>query len=585
MTGPNQDGKSLLAFVIPTLYLLFERKETVILGVPNSNLVNDKWQKDLLPAIKASKYADLLPRSGAGSRSGEAMSITFQHGPTLRFMTGGGDDQSRASFTSSRLMVTETDGFDEVGSSSREGTKFAQLERRLLAFGDQARLYSECTVSFETGRTWQEYQAGSRSRIVLPCPHCSAWVTPEREHLVGWQDAEDEQAAIANAKIACPTCGAVWTNDQRIDANQQAKLLHRGQEIDSNGQITGDLPRTNTLGFRWTVVNSVINRERLAMVGGIEWRAARSADEDAADRDVRQSQWALPAKPKSVDVSKLDVALLMRRVLPNHGSGIVPSDTQWITVGCDIGKRLCHWTAIAWRPRATPHVFAYGRIEVPVDTMAEEEAILLALRDWRDETIEQGWQEHRADLVYVDAGNWRDTVLKFCDESGYFPTVGIGHGQRTDNAWKRPGGTRVIDEHDGYTEVRIPAGDTIIEVKVNQWKSWLHARLRTPLKTDGGVISPGALTLFDSREHLSFAKHMTAERQIEKFSPREGTVTVWEKVSANNHWFDSTVLACVAGNAVGARLQDDEAPDSSTPPPPPQGSRRQGFVNAYRGQH
>ncbi len=43
VTGPNQDGKSLIGFVIPTLYLLFERRETAILGVPSMEMVADKW--------------------------------------------------------------------------------------------------------------------------------------------------------------------------------------------------------------------------------------------------------------------------------------------------------------------------------------------------------------------------------------------------------------------------------------------------------------------------------------------------------------------------------------------------------------
>lgn len=186
ITGPNQDGKSLLGFVIPTLYLLFERRETVVMGVPSLEIVADKWSVNLLPAIRASRYRDLLPSNGRGSRGGDVTSVEFRNGAVLRFMTAGGDDQSRASFTSPNLVVTETDGFDEVGGRSREGDKFSQLERRTLAYGDRARTIAECTVSTEKGRTWQEYTHGSQSRIALPCPHCSAWVTPEREHFVGW---------------------------------------------------------------------------------------------------------------------------------------------------------------------------------------------------------------------------------------------------------------------------------------------------------------------------------------------------------------------------------------------------------------
>jgi hypothetical protein len=138
LTGPNQDGKSLLGFVIPTMYLLFERQETVILGVPSLDLVKDKWSIDLRPTIQASQYAEQLPTSGGGSRDGESVLFEFRNGARLRFMTAGGDDQSRAGFTSPNLVVTETDGFDKVGGNSREGDKFSQLVRRTLAFGDRA---------------------------------------------------------------------------------------------------------------------------------------------------------------------------------------------------------------------------------------------------------------------------------------------------------------------------------------------------------------------------------------------------------------------------------------------------------------
>lgn len=562
ITGPNQDGKSLLGFVIPTCYLLFERKETVILGVPSLDLVADKWRIDILPVIQASRYKTLLPSTGRGSKDGDSVLFEFGNGVFLRFMTAGGNDQSRASFTSPNLMVTETDGFDNIGSNSREGDKFSQLERRLLAFGDRARTTAECTVSVESGRTWQEYIRGTHSRIALHCPHCSAWVTPEREHLVGWQDAETELEAIEKSRVLCPECGAVWTNEERIAANHGGILVHKGQEVAPDGTVTGPLPPTNTLGFRWTVVNSVLDPKRLGRVGGLEWRARRASDEEAAERDACQSQWALPAKAAKVDVSQLDAFVIMRRTL-SLGRGICPDGTQCITVGCDIGKRLCHWTAMAWRPNATPHVIDYGRLEVPSDLMDEEQAILVALRDWRDEVIAAGWKcgetTMKPTFVFVDAGNWQNTVINFTLESGapFFPTKGYGIGQRREGQYKRPTGSTVIWSGENYALVKLEDGRHFAEVKVDYWKSWVHARLHTP------VDQPGALTLFESNDHLSFAKHLTAEKQIEEFVPREGPVTRWEAVSRVNHWFDATVLACVSAHKAGMRLIDQ--PKSTQP--------------------
>jgi hypothetical protein len=57
------------------------------------------------------------------------------------------------------------------------------------------------------------------------------------------------------------------------------------------------------------------------------------------------------------------------------------------------------------------------------------------------------------------------------------------------------------------------------------WKSWAHQRLNTP------TSQPAALTLFKapSQEHLSLAKHLTAERKTEEFVAGKGVVTRWER--------------------------------------------------------
>lgn len=86
--------------------------ETVILGVPDMEMASDKWQLDILPVIERSRFRDLLPKRGAGSRGGRVETIHFRHGATLKFMSGGGSDKSRAGFTSRVVVITETDGMD-----------------------------------------------------------------------------------------------------------------------------------------------------------------------------------------------------------------------------------------------------------------------------------------------------------------------------------------------------------------------------------------------------------------------------------------------------------------------------------------
>jgi hypothetical protein len=72
----------------------------VVYAAPTIDMANDKWKQDVLPAIEASRLQGPAARAGARlARRHGAVSIQFKHGPTLRFMTGGGDDKVRAGFT------------------------------------------------------------------------------------------------------------------------------------------------------------------------------------------------------------------------------------------------------------------------------------------------------------------------------------------------------------------------------------------------------------------------------------------------------------------------------------------------------
>ena len=66
------------------------------------------------------------------------------------------------------------------------------------------------------------------------------------------------------------------------------------------------------------------------------------------------------------------------------------------------------------------------------------------------------------------------------------------------------------------------------------------------------------------QEHLSLAKHLTAEIKTEEFVAGKGTVTKWERIRRQNHWFDALYNACVAGNGCGVKLVQEERP----PAPP-----------------
>jgi hypothetical protein len=127
-------------------------------------------------------------------------------------------------------------------------------------------------------------------------------------------------------------------------------------------------------------------------------------------------------------------------------------------------------------------------------------------------------------------------------------------------SYRRPASSRVVKVGAGYHLVRLQMGSgrppvDLAEIDADHWKTWLHKRLTTP------TGQPGSMTLHQARpnEHLSLAKHLTAERQVEEFTGRRGAVIRWERVARSNHWFDAMYVACAAGHSVGVRLLAEDA--------------------------
>lgn len=566
-TGPTQNGKTLMCYALPVLYHLFEIGETVIIGLPSMDMANDKWETDFRPVIEASRYRDLLPNRGEGSRGGLVRrSIRFQNGADLRFMSAGGSDKKRAGYTSRVVAITETDGMDSSGKASREADKIEQIEARTRAYGRRKRAYYECTTSIEEGRIWQEITRGTGSRIARPCPHCRAWVSPEREHLIGWQEATSEDEAAELASWSCPECAKRWTNEERRVAGLAAVLVHRGQEVTPDGLVVGPEPRTQTLGFRWGAIDNPF--WDAADLGREEWLARRARDRENAERKQCQFVFAIPYQPPSVQLTPLDAETVQDRVAPLK-KGIVPPNCLGIAVGIDTGKRALHWVVMAVRESGN-HVLDYGLQDVDSDRLGVKRALVEALRNLMG-YLENGWhsqrgQLYRPDQVWIDSGyhEHQEAVYSLCQQMAngvepgqerYRPSKGFGEGQMRIGRYVPPGNRRsdIVFTGTQYhlakvrKQGRLLAGLSLCEINADFWKSELHQRLSMP------EDEPGAISLYtaaDSFEHSTFAAHITAERQVEKFLPGRGTVIAWERVDRNNHYLDASYQALAASDFV-----------------------------------
>lgn len=564
-TGPTQTGKTLICYVIPILYHNHALRETVVAGIPTLDIVQDKWTEDLLPVIEASpELAREIPSRGEGSRGGRVKArIKFRNGATLRFMTGGSRDTGRAGFTARVLAVTEVDGMDEPGATSRETDKISQMEGRLRAhLKTGIREYLECTVTIAQGRIWKEYQAGTRSRIARPCPHCPAWVTPEREHLKGWEAAEDELEARESSHWTCPACEAPWTEAERYQANLRGILVHRGQEVTPEGQVTGPIPRTRTLGFRWTAVDN--HFATAADVGAEEWAAKRDPDRENAEKKLRQQVHCIPWDPPDVELTPLDPEGLKNR-LPGCKRGEVPLEAIGIGVGIDTGKRILHWLAESITLAGSGQVIEYGTQTVEADRLGVTAGLIQALRLLRA-YLDAGWRSSDGrlflpDQVWIDSRYHEHTeaVYAFCREANadcrpgaerYRPSIGYAEGQRRTQRYMPPKGLsqeiRYLGKEYHLTRSR-KAQMLVVHCNADHWKSELHQRLAMPPE------EPGAIRLYetaDPNEHGELIDHLTAERQTEKWFQGRGELIVWDRIRRQNHFLDAGYAGTAAAHLV-----------------------------------
>lgn len=597
-TGPSQSGKTMLTSNVPLLFHLFEMGEAVGYALPSMDMAQDKWTKDILPVIEKTRFRDLLPSRGEGSQGGKVKNmVCFKNGATLKFFSAGGSDKSRAGITVRVLVITEANAFGGSAETSNESSKLEQLFARSQSFGSSALAYIECTVEIETDVIWSNYQAGTASKIACPCPHCRAFVSPEREHLQGWQEAQDVIEAGEKAHFVCPSCQARLSDDERRTMNEQAMLVHKGQSITLCEEIPnrkskiknpptplilGEPPRTNTLGFRWSGFNNLFLTS--ADLAAREWDAARAVDDDAAERKMCQFVWCNPHQGDTTELVTLHPHTLAARQAKTP-KAVIPQETKLVTVQIDVGKWKCWWQAIAWQDGATGVVFDYGSESPPSNELGEERAIALVLRDLRQK-FETGWawqgspNTRAADLVGIDAGyqgkdeagNATTVVYDFvreCQKSAdtrdrYYPTKGFGHGQLAGNSYSAPkktgGQVRTIGE--GYHISWLPArGVALVEFDSDFWKSHFHERLACE------ASQSGAITLFADipKTHHQITRHWTAEKRQEQYIPGKGTEVCWVSTRRGNHQLDASVGNCVLAHFGGIRVLPKP---KQTPQPP-----------------
>lgn len=334
-------------------------------------------------------------------------------------------------------------------------------------------------------------------------------------------------------------------------------------------RIVGERPETFTLGYRWSAPDNMFSNA--GIVGMEEWKKVNaSINEESDERKLRQFTWALPTDELN-DATLTVSASAIRRRMGRLRRGMVPTDWN-VSAFLDLGKRVCHWAVVAGLDRY--QIVDTGVVEVPSGDRSTEEGIRIALWEFYDRVME-GWGEprQRPGIALVDSGKWSSVVYPFIREVSqmntgvmWFATKGHGVSQSQAKVYLTPEKRNEIVRYIGdQYHLRLQEAHRIylLHMDADTWKTRVHNALSTEMG------EPGSLVLWsddtDATDVWTLSKHLTAERGVEKFDPKKGTVTVWERANANNHLLDCTYGCFVGLHYLRVVL---EAKKGAVPPAP-----------------
>ena len=529
--GPTQNGKTLICTNIPLLYFLFEQREDVIFGLPSMDLASGMWLEKLNPVIEDSIYKDLLPTKGAGSRGGSFSAVRFKNGVNLRFMGAGGGAEQMSSHTAKYVIMTEVDKMDQSRGEGTEADPVSLIQNRCDAFED-SKIVMECTVTNEQGRIWQEAMVnGSGGEIYVPCPKCNFFQELNKEGLTF--DPESAVSAEETARYKCAKCETLWDNSMRLEALNTPKLVHRGQYIDNDGNVSGPLPPTKNFGIHYNVLHSPM--QSLAKTAGQQWEADRS-DLKEVKKAMIQSKWAIPYRDEDIDREQISLTTLRKLAeQSDYRLKEVPEWSNSLIMTVDIQKGYLFWQVEAYNVNSLDSiVYEYGTVDQREDT---DEGFFRMMQEINEISIEIG-----CDMKMVDTGYRYDLLSPWLKRNpSWYGVKGIGKGQKA-----RLTGKKDIYKLDGIFRIRVQDdGNRIWFIEVDNTKALVHDRYLIEGDVEGRRFVP-------SDVDITWLKSMTAEQRV---WDELGEDFTWEKTRRRNDYLDCASYGIAAGYFLKAKSE------------------------------
>ncbi|MFT8897085.1 MAG: terminase gpA endonuclease subunit [Acetobacter sp.] len=286
-----------------------------------------------------------------------------------------------------RIIATELDAFPKD-----LGDAYQLFSIRRDSFGMESMVYVESHPDRALGpepSQWTEgimkiYADSDRRTWWWPCPHCNGFSSPTpgtaRQMTLWWPEEAPLDEIRDAAVLLCPCCGAHIEDKWRRTMNMDGDWIGSGQQISEDGDVTGELLKSDIAGF-W--ITGLMSPFVTGGIGTLAREMAKAQRDYAAtndDKDLREvtvKRLGFPyASPRRI--GSLDANALADRADPSLQLGYVPAGARFLTVGIDVQANRFELLTRAWGVDGESWIIEHRRVAADPATSPEDWDALLA---------------------------------------------------------------------------------------------------------------------------------------------------------------------------------------------------------------
>ena len=493
----SQIGKTLLSKCIIG-YHIHQDPGPIIVMQPTVKIAETFSKDRLSPMVRDTPVLKSLIADPKSRSSGNTIDHkTFPGGHIT--MIGANAPSDLASRPIRIVFADEVDRYPT--SAGSEGDPLFLARQRSVNFWNRKFIMASTPTNEGASRIWREFERSDMRYYYLPCPHCGEF------HTLKWQQIIWDEGDPSSARAACPACGAMYENADKL------KMLGQGEwrAHRENPRVAGF--HISALYSPWQTFSDVV-QEFLDKKGHSETLKTFVNLQLGECWEDRSGE-------------KVDHAALMARK-ESWDANAVPDDIALITAGVDVQDDRLEVTVIGWtgaeQARVIDHLQLWGAPGEP-QLWTELDTLLLSQYHTQDGRI------LRIRATCIDSGGHHtQRAYEFCRSRASRKVMPIKGRSGNHPIWP----TRV-------SKTKLSQGVNLYLVGVDTAKDQIRSALAVSNSERPRYVA------FSSALADSYFVQLTSEKRVTSYNKAGVATRTWKKgQGVRNEALDCFVYAMAA---------------------------------------